>query len=664
MGQQPGIGEDVTSLMPAVGDDVTHLMGETSASPMNFATVNGQRVPVDDGPADAIAGFAQNINPLPALHSIGQAAQAGLQVFGGMTTGNVDAVKAGAQTLRGMAADIIADQAKVKQEADTAWDQGDHVTAVRKYADWLLPVIGPVLDSAADKAQQGRIWRAAGESLGLGASLFGPQALQNARVKVPAVANARNPIEAAAVDFGRQQGVPIDAATATGNPFIRNVQKGTGNTPLGSLPAMRMQGAQSEALEGVGRNLAQQARGAASTPEMAGSAIAEQLQGKIEAHAQYASHAYDALDKIAADPKNIVTVQTGIKQVPTGVLDAQGAPIVNAVPITEKIAIPVDLRAVRAGLRPLYDQIARALPITQQQASAGFQALSNIVKGRDYEPLLQTERDLGALKEIARGADLPELRTISQGLGAQGVTKLQTAIDAAAAKAGPKALQALKDGRAATAEKFKTADVWKGISDEPVRAFRAVTAAQDAGIEQLRAIKSQSPLSISQIARAWIDQQLTKATSEGAFQRAQRLQNTWNELGPETKKILFPQKGQVTALDNYFRLARMIAENPNPSGTALTQASLATMGGLFVAPLSTATAIGGTGALSAILNSPKATRLFTKGTTLVLGPGKVSTAARALGLADVLSAMREAGVAGQAVPASATADPADRPGPP
>ena len=267
---------------------------------------------------------------------------------------------------------------------------GDYKTAIRKYADWLMPLIGPMMDASADKMGGDQPWRGAGEAIGTGLSLFGPKALETARIKVPAVASTRNPVEAAAVKFGEQQGVPIDAATATGNPFIRNIQKATANTPLGVRPAMRTHAAQSAALERVGADLATQARGAASTPETAGVGINDVLQSKIEAHAQYAEHAYGGLDKIAADPKNTVKVTVSTKQVPTGEMDAQGYPTYRDMPIVQKIAIPVDLRGVRASLKPIYDSIARSLPVTQRQASAGFQALENIVNGQDYAPLLQT----------------------------------------------------------------------------------------------------------------------------------------------------------------------------------------------------------------------------------------------------------------------------------
>jgi hypothetical protein len=618
----PGVGADVSDLMPPVGADVSHLMGTPAPT---FRSSNA-RDAAGNPIVDFASGVWQNVNPFAAMQSLGKALiPQALARHIGATEKEVGSYGPG-----NLAKGVLAAQNKVKAEADEAWKNGDHVTAVRKYFDWLIPIVGPALDEAADNAASGHLAKGAGQAVGLGLALGGPKALETASVKVPAIAKNANPIEEAAVDYGRANGVPIDAATATGNRFVRNVQAATANTPLGSVPAARGQAAQAAALERVGRSLADQTLPRAATAETAGARITDALQQKIEAHAQFADHAYQQLEQLVNDPKHAMAVPTGMT--PTGV------------PIIQTMAAPVDLRGARAQLKPLYDSIARAMPVTQRQASAGFQALENIVTGPNFAPLLQTERDLGALKAIARGADLPELRSVSQGLGAQGVRALQNAVDATANKIGPAAIRSLQQGRGATAEKFATANVWETVNAEPVKAYREATAPNDAGIDHLRAIQKQVPQAIPIIARAWVDQQLERATSEGAFDHAQRLQAEWQKLGPQTKKALFPYNGQIPALDSYFRLGRMIAANPNPSGTALVGTSLASLQGLLLAPVPTVAANASSWAISAILHNAKAVQAFTKGTRLVLGPGKASRAAMSAGIADVIRAAREAGV--------------------
>jgi hypothetical protein len=79
--------------------------------------------------------------------------------------------------------------------------------------------------------------------------------------------------------------------------------------------------------------------------------------------------------------------------------------------------------------------------------------MKNIIEGPNFIQASIAELDLGTLKQLARGADLPELRDISQGIAASGVKQLQQAIDTTVRGAGVDALDALKTGRAATREK-------------------------------------------------------------------------------------------------------------------------------------------------------------------------------------------------------------------
>lgn len=749
----------ITAKYPGVYDDLPRT--DAKAAPaMNFATVNGQRVPVEDGPLDAIKGFAQNVNPIPAVQMVGKAL---IPEAAARAAGAPDAETYGPlNAARGM----LEAQNHVKRGADEAWAKGDYTTAIRKYADWLLPIIGPAIDASADKMQAGQTWRGAGEAVGLGAALAAPKALEVARLKVPAVAKNTNQVEAAAVEFGEQRGVPIDAATATGNPFVRNIQTGTANTPLGSVPAMRGQAAQTAALQRVGRELAEGVYPDAVTPEQAGEGLRQSLNFQVRKYHGKATDAYDKLRRYEADPELAEQVpdpaaraaQTAVDQEAqrsvgrapspeewaelrrmreeldaqkysegglvknsalaegeeqTYVRRAAGAPvyhdILQAAPGTSQMSraevqtaidqalvsgrftnaakgalevakqrlegswrvsrptlppgagavetptvsmlLPADVRGAKAALRPVYDRLMRQLPVTQQRSSPGLKAIENIVNGQDHVPVTILDADLSAIKGIARGADLPELRDVSQGLAAKAVAELDRAVRGAVAKAGPDAMKALEEGRAATRAKYAVSDVLGTLRDEPVQAFNQTIYAKDAGIERLRDLAKHAPAEMPRIGRAYLEDLLTKATADGGFDKAQTVQQSWANLGPETKRLLFKEPGQVQALDNYFRLAKMINRNPNPSGTALVGTSLGSVNALFFAPVSTVAANASTWAISALMRNPKAVRLFTKGTTLMLGPGKTSKAAMSMGLADVLRAAREAGLQGQTAPA-------------
>lgn len=779
MGQvQPGIGEDVTHLMPAVGDDVTALMNESAPAGgggMNFAVVNGQRVPVDDaaddGPLDFVAGAARNLNPLPGVQGVGKAL---IPEAAARRMGATDAETYGPMNaVRG----LLAAQGKVGHEAVEAWRRGDQATGIRKAIDWLIPVLGPVLDEAADKMARGQTWRGAGEAVGLAGALAIPTAIEAATARVPAVARNRNPLEAAAVQFGQERGVPIDAATATGNPFVRNVQTATANTPLGSVPAMRGQAAQTAALQRVGRELADGVYPEAVAPEQAGEGLRQSLNFQVRKYHGRATDAYDKLRRYEADPELAEQVpapaariaqaaldqeaQRTVGRTPTPAewaelrrmreeLDSQrfqggglvknsalaageeqtfvrrsaGAPvyhdILQAAPGTSQMSraevqtaldqalvsgrftnaakgalavakqrlegswrvsrptlppgagavetptasmlLPADVRAAKTALRPAYDRLMRQLPVTQQRSSPGLKAIENIVNGPDHVPVTVLDADLSAIKGIARGADLPELRDVSQGLAAKAVAELDGAVRAAVAKAGPDAVKALEEGRAATRAKYAVAEVLGALRDEPVQAFNQAIYAKDAGIGRLRDFARHAPAELPRIGRAYLEDLLAKATADGGFDKAQTVQQSWANLGPETKRLLFKEPGQVQALDNYFRLAKLITRNPNPSGTALVGTSLGSLQGLFFAPVPTAAANASTWAISALLRNPKAVRLFTKGSTLVLGPGKASKTAMSLGLADILQAAREAGVNLKVAPVAA--DPSSTGAPP
>lgn len=752
----------VVAKFPGAYDDIPR----TAADAPGFHSENAMdaqgRPLVADGPMDAAREFVRTVNPIPAVQQIGKAL---IPERVARAAGASDAETFGpVNAARG----ILAAQNRVKSEADAAWAQGDHLTAVRKYFDWLLPVVGPMLDEQADNAQAGKLWTALGGSAGLSAALFGPKAVETARVKVPAVARETvNPIEREAVRFGEARGIPIDAATATQNPVIANIQKATAQTPLGARPAKLMQASQDEALTRVGRQLADEVYPDAVAPEQAGEGVRQSLNFQVRKYHGQATEAYDRLRRYESDPElaeqvpsteaaafqrtlNQEAVRTAgraptdaewselrrmreeldaigyseggtirnaarhyevgddMRQSPY-VKPAAGAPVYHdilqeapgtadmtrkavqvsieqalktgkftnaakgalvvaqkrlagsarvsrpmlppgagaAEAATETMLLPADVRAAKAALRPVYDRLMRQLPITQQRSSPGLKAIENIVNGPDYVPITTLDTDLGAIKGIARGADLPELRDVSQGLAAKAVSELDKAVRGAAAKAGPDAVKALEEGRAATRSKYAVADVLATLRDEPVQAFNQATYAKDAGIGRLRELAKYAPAEMPRLGRAYLDDLFAKATSEGGFGRAKSVQQSWLNLGPETKRLLFKEPGQVKALDNYFRLARMIAENPNPSGTALTGTTLASVQGLFYAPMTTIGANVGAGVISQVLNTPKAVQAFTRGSTLLLGPGKTSVAARSAGLADLMRAAREAGVQGQ-----------------
>lgn len=308
------------------------------------------------------------------------------------------------------------------------------------------------------------------------------------------------------------------------------------------------------------------------------------------------------------------------------VIDSEGGDIRMALSdaglppdVSKTVKLPVDMRPVKEALKPVADQIKQRMPIAVQQGSFGLKAIDNILAGEDFVSASVADANLSAIKSIARGAEAPELRNLSQGLAAKAVRELDLGVRAAVAKAGPDASKALQRGRSLTKAKYSAADLLKELRDEPVQVFNQLTFRKDSSVNLLREVAKQAPQDMPKLARAYLEGLFDTATKEGGFDRAGTLFNKWNDLGPTTKKALFRDPIVIKDLDNFFLIAKKIAENPNPSGTASTAAAI-TAGGLLISnPALGATYLVGSNALARLLMSPKGSKALTNGLKIPLG---------------------------------------------
>lgn len=335
---------------------------------------------------------------------------------------------------------------------------------------------------------------------------------------------------------------------------------------------------------------------------------------------------------------------------PSGPTLNPNAPILGGV---EEVKLPVQLSGAKKALQPLYDRLKRESELVPLMGDKGraLVALDRLLNGPEHAPVSVVDGALGDLKSMAR-ADIPELRTQGQGLAAQAVKELDKAVRAAAAKAGPDAVSALEEGRAATVAKYQAGDVLEQIRQEPVQAFNQMTAPKDSGIEFLRKVKEMAPDKIPDVARAYLENLMGTATAEGGFNRAAKLQADWQRLGPATKQELFGT--QTQNLDHFFLLAKRLAENPNPSGTALTLNSGSQIALAFTHPMTGIPIVLGSGALSKLLHSPRGVQALTRGMQVSLQPA--SGATKTAALLNLVHAGRSAGVDLSAVPAMADQD--------
>lgn len=692
-------------------------------------------------------------------------------------------------------------------KAADAYDQGRYSEMMGHGAAGIVPLLGPVAAGIGEKIGQGDIAGGLGNTTGLLTGILAPGALaRQAGKRVPGLAPNQNPVAREALAAGEAAGVPIDAATATGNRFIAAAQHYSDRMLGGAGVAGRAGQEQAAGLATMGEQLAAKGYAAPVTAEQAGQGVRAAVLGEVQKHHATATQAYDALRKIEADPANAITVapvlkgsaaaegaavpvrgprgaqrfakqgesteglfqgvlgdarrngfagsaddlrteflerlssakslgaemasgeggaaallmeirrlggirpfvkdyQQGAKGVKMseefrnlagaleknhgmrgggGIMRADGLGMddlltqlqqegkwlefgddPNALwrhlediaadpkslasgkhdlehlleatgvkpgekwwtsPTGEKVVqLPVALMEAKEALRPIYQSLKREadlVPLMGDKARA-LTALDRLVAADDYVSLSAVDAALGELKSFAR-VDVPELRTIGQGVAAQAIKQLDAAVLQAAEIAGPEAVAALKAGRQATIAKYGAADVLEALSAEPVKVARGATVPKDAAVVQLRELAKQAPGELPKIGRAFLDDLLGEATADGGFGHAAKITNKWQALGAETKLLLYKDPGYIKDLDNFFRLAKMTAQNANPSGTASTTAAGAQMAtlGYSAATFNPVPALGliaGPYAVSRFLHSAAGVKLLTKGFRIPAG---------------------------------------------
>lgn len=308
--------------------------------------------------------------------------------------------------------------------------------------------------------------------------------------------------------------------------------------------------------------------------KVAGDPTRADVQGAIEAYlgggeeTPIAKAALDVAKRRFMGDRNLSAAELPIDagQIPTRLEKARQT--------SAEMPMAIDLRAAKKALTPIRDRMGAGgaiAPLMGAKATA-YAALQRLINGPDFAPLSVVDEALGDLKAMARGGKngpaVPELRSAGQGTAAYAVSQLEKLVRERAAKAGPDVLQALEEGRAATRGKAEVGDVLEQLREEPIGVFRQLTAPKDAGVQLLRKVRDVAPAKMPDVARAWLEQQMELARREGGFGHADKLWSDWQNLGTETKRILFSAPGQTQALDRFFLLAKRVAENPNPSGTA------------------------------------------------------------------------------------------------
>lgn len=476
---------------------------------------------------------------------------------------------------------LLTPDAEVAKESADAFERGDYGRGALSLAQ-DVPVFGPPIRQAEKDIKAGDYGALAGTI----ATAAIPSVLKRVKPKIP-IRNNLNPVERSAVTYGIREGVPVDAATASGNKFIRTAQETLDYQPLTSGKVAAAKAKQAPALQGTGRRLADTIHPVPIDPVTAGEAVPTSLTDRVKRLHGVADQSYGELRKIGQQPQNVKPVQIGTKQVPGVNPQATNHPsgMPQTVPVIENMSMPVDYVALKSRVTPVLEQLEKSIPEAQKQASPGLNVLRQIVARGDSVDSNTAIRDLSAIQNIARvWNELPEVRGVSKGLAAMVIPGARKSIDDAVALAGPRATQMLERGRAATKDKYSTNDVLAALPKnatgefEPARIFKRLTSNDDQSIALLRSVQSVAPKTLPPIARAFTEGLMDDMLYQGDVKRAQSAVRSWHNLGDHTKSILFPDPKIRQNVTDFVNLAEMMTRQANPSGSARFFAAIQSLG--------------------------------------------------------------------------------------
>jgi len=592
--------------------DAKAASGASAPPQLNFATVNGQRVPMET--------WAQTLDVdktslAPAVDfAEGLAAVPGQLVFGGgdvirratnmpriINASGVQRAMSVPDSDAGRAGNLLGQVAPLAYGFVTA----PVVTTAGVLASLLAKPAQPVIAAGAERLgatpQQAEAMGTIGE-FALGSAMgikAGSLAGQHGSPRVAGWFRNPDANDAAAVDAALRGGLPVDVPTATGNRFARGVQWLADRTLPGSVIATTRDRKTVGAWRGQWNALANRtgvtqptSLFAAGTEAQAGVQTSrDRLQRSVRLDADRLSRtpsgtmAQSPEDAGRSTKDRLLEV---IRRLAGRATDDGYAPAwaqANArpvlVPVTETLpdgtvmerhesmAAPVDMLPLQTAGRRQLQIMNQWLQPALRNASAGYQALRSIVEGPRYVPAEVAEMGRSGLLELSREATLPAARDVSQATGARLASLLTEQIDQAMEQhAGPTALAALRLGRATHAEKMGVVETLTTLADEPVQAFGNLTWGGDRGIDRLRAIEKAAPGAMGEVGRAWFQgliEKFTDATGGLDLTKAEVMQRMWQELGPETKRLFFaaaPQRQSVGAFFDQMSTART-ALGPN-----------------------------------------------------------------------------------------------------
>ena len=196
---------------------------------------------------------------------------------------------------------LVGAQLEQGRKAVDAVKEGRYLEAAGHTGATLLPVLGPVAANIGEGiAESGDIAGGMGRAAGLIAPVAGGRAAVARAEKVgaktgAAVKAALDPGGATsdAVRWALKHGVPVDAATATGNRMVTAARKLADSSLGGALVGDKAQKLRAESMKRLGRKLAADASpGGMVTAETAGEGVRGAVEDVIRQHADTADASY------------------------------------------------------------------------------------------------------------------------------------------------------------------------------------------------------------------------------------------------------------------------------------------------------------------------------------------------------------------------------------
>ena len=432
------------------------------------------------------------------------------------------------------------------------------------------PLLGEPMVTAADQFNAGNYRGAAGTVAGVGALSLAPEVTRwlPRGVRVGGFARSGIPQVAEAVDFGLARGVPMNAGIATGR---QNIQRLDVLTDATTIPGFYRNGeAQSaKGLARVGADLANDVRpGGRVTPIEAGESLHGKAMAEAEFYGRKESKAAQDLEALAAKhPQTVTLLRPGPGK----------KKVLVSTPVT--LHAPVDVRAAKAALTPVYEEWLKTYEASKAQIPDAMLALRSIVTGDDFVSLSVALKNQSALGKMTEASGAANFKTVGEGVASKAFGEFHKAVEQTVDDIGGQKLYA--DRQQFTKDKWRRAeaiervfptkgrDVTTGqVFVDPVGGYRKLVGEGDKNLSMLEQMQQIAPTEMPNVGRAWVQEQLEHAaTSPSGFGKHTSLKNAWDGLGDKTKAILFYDPIVRKNLDYFFTLQDLVGQRVNPSGT-------------------------------------------------------------------------------------------------